>query len=104
MAPVEAMGAGKPVVALRAGGALETVLDGTTGVLFDAPTVDSLVAAIERADSMTFDRHAIRVQAERFGVDVFRRRFVELLERLGVDRSLYRAGLTEIDSSGGSPT
>ena len=93
MAPVEAMGAGKPVVALRAGGALETVLDGATGVLFDAPTVESLVAAIERSDSMTFDRHAIRAHAERFGVDVFRRRFVELFERLGVDHSLYRADL-----------
>jgi glycosyltransferase involved in cell wall biosynthesis len=93
MAPVEAMGTGRPVVALRAGGALETVLDGATGVLFDAPTVESLVAAIERSDSMTFDRHAIRAQAERFGVDVFRRRFVELFERLGVDPSLYRAEL-----------
>jgi len=91
MAPVEAMGAGKPVVALRAGGALETVLDGATGVLFDAPTVESLVTAIERADSMTVDRAAIRAHAERFGVDVFRRRFVELLDRLGVDPSLYRA-------------
>jgi hypothetical protein len=40
---------------------------------------------------MTFDQHAIRAHAERFGVDVFRRRFVELLERLDVDRSLYRA-------------
>jgi glycosyltransferase involved in cell wall biosynthesis len=93
MAPVEAMGAGKPVVALRAGGAVETVIDDATGVLFDAPTVDSLVAAIERSDSMTFDRTAIRANAERFGVDVFRRRFVELLARLDVDPSLYRAEL-----------
>jgi glycosyltransferase involved in cell wall biosynthesis len=91
MAPVEAMGAGKPVVALRAGGALETVRDGATGILFDAPTVDSLVAAIERADSVSFDRLAIRSHAERFGVDVFRRRFVELLRRLDVDSGLYRA-------------
>jgi len=97
MAPVEAMGAGKPVVALRAGGALDTVLDGATGVRFDAPTVESLVAAIERSDSMTFDRHAIRAHAERFGVDVFRRRFVELFERLGVRESLYRVD----PSSGG---
>jgi len=101
MAPVEAMGAGKPVVALRAGGALETVVDGVAGVLFDArsaatrsaapPAVDALAAAIERADSMSFDRLAIRANAERFGVDVFRRRFVELFTRLGVDRSLYRS-------------
>ncbi|MEW5991539.1 MAG: glycosyltransferase [Chloroflexota bacterium] len=97
MAPVEAMGAGVPVVALRAGGALETVVDGATGVLFDAPTVDALVAGIERADSMSFDRHAIRANAERFGVDVFRRRFVELLARLGVDRSLYRADRRKLE-------
>jgi len=96
MAPVEAMGAGKPVVALRAGGALETVVDGATGVLFDAPTVESLVAAIERADSMSFDRAVIRAQAERYGVDVFRRRFVELLDSLGVDPNLYR----RVDESG----
>ncbi len=91
MAPVEAMGAGKPVVALRAGGALETVIDGDTGVLFDAPTVESVVAAIEQVDSMSFDRAAIRAHAERFGVDVFRRRFVDLLASLGVDPALYLA-------------
>ena len=94
MAPVEAMGAGKPVVALRAGGALETVLDGASGVLFDAPTVESLIDAIERADSMSFEPRVIRAHAERFGVAVFRRRFVDLLARLGVDRSLYRADPT----------
>ncbi len=90
MAPVEAMGAGKPVVALRAGGALETVVDGATGVLVDAPTVEAFVAAIERVDSMSLDRAAIRAHAERFSVHVFRRRFVELLDRLDVDPSLYR--------------
>jgi len=94
MAPVEAMGAGKPVVALRAGGALETVVDGATGTLFDAPTVESLVAGIERMDSISVDRAAIRAHAGRFGVAIFRRRFVELLRRLGVDRSLYLADET----------
>ena len=38
-----------------------------------------------------FDRAAIRAHAERFGVAVFRRRFIELLRSLGVDPSLYRA-------------
>ena len=94
MAPVEAMGAGKPVIALRAGGALETVVDGVTGVHFDTPTLETLTDAIERADSMSFDRAAIRAQAERFSVDVFRRRFVAMFERLGVNPELYRADLT----------
>jgi hypothetical protein len=39
---------------------------------------------------MTFDAAAIRANAERFAPAVFRRRFIELFERLSVDPSLYR--------------
>ncbi len=46
--PVEAQACGRPVVALGRGGALETVKDGETGVLFAEPTVESLAAALER--------------------------------------------------------
>jgi len=90
IAPVEAMAAGKPVIAFRAGGALETVVDGTTGLFFDEPTVESLAEAIQRADGKTFDAAAIRANAERFEASVFRRRFVELFDRLQVDPNLYR--------------
>ena len=86
IAPVEAMAAGKPVIAFRAGGATETVVDGVTGVFFDAQTPVALAEAIERLDGLSFDRAAIRTQAERFSRSEFRRKFVELFERLGVDR------------------
>lgn len=69
IAPVEPMAAGKPVIAFRAGGATETAVDG-----------------------LSFDRAAIRAQAQRFSRAEFRRKFVELLGRLGVDRELYGAG------------
>jgi glycosyltransferase involved in cell wall biosynthesis len=97
LAPVEAMAAGKPVVAYRAGGALKTVVDGQTGVLFDRQTPEALAAAIERLDSMSFDRDVIRANAERFSAPVFRSRFIELLQRLGVDPSLYRADVMQAD-------
>lgn len=90
MAPVEAMAAGKPVVAFRAGGALDTVIDGETGTFFDEAIPGSLVDALNRLDGMTFDPAVIRANAERFSVRVFHRRFIELFERLGVDPSLYR--------------
>lgn len=90
IAPVEAMAAGKPVVAFRAGGALETVVDGTTGVLFDEQTPDALADALRRADACSFDPAVIRRNAERFSPDVFRRRFIELFRRFNVDPSLYR--------------
>ncbi|MBA3878048.1 MAG: glycosyl transferase [Anaerolinea sp.] len=79
MAPVEAMAAGTPVVAFAAGGALETVVDGVTGVFFDRPEIDSVVKAIDRVDGLARDREVIRAHAERFSRRVFRGRFHELL-------------------------
>jgi glycosyltransferase involved in cell wall biosynthesis len=55
--PVEAQACGCPVVALGAGGALETVIDGETGILFDEPTATSLASALERAAG----RHSTRL-------------------------------------------
>jgi len=90
IAPVEAMAAGKPVIAYAAGGALETVIDGETGLLFHEPSSASLADAIRRLDSASFDPQRIRRNAERFDASVFRSRMVGLFERLGVDRSLYQ--------------
>lgn len=64
--PVEAQACGRPVVALGRGGALETVVDGETGVLFDEPRVDVLAAALERVARARFDRGRLRAHAERF--------------------------------------
>jgi glycosyltransferase involved in cell wall biosynthesis len=89
IAPVEAMGAGKPVVALRAGGVAETVIDAVTGVLYDHPSATGMAAAIERLDSLTLDPLAIRMRAQAFDVEVFRAGWRELLARSGVDPSLY---------------
>jgi glycosyltransferase involved in cell wall biosynthesis len=64
--PVEAQACGTPVVALARGGALETVLDDVTGVLYADQTVDALVAALQQASKRSFDRTAIRQHAEQF--------------------------------------
>ena len=92
IAPVEAMAAGKPVVAFRAGGVRETVVDGVTGVFFDEPTSESLGAALDTLDSLHLDRLAIRAQAERFDRRLFLERWRALFARYGVDPSLYSAG------------
>lgn len=92
IAPVEAMAAGRPVVAFGEGGVTETVIDGRTGVFFTEPTVDELIDAIERLDRIPMDRAVIRARAEEFDTVVFRGRWIELFERLGVDPSLYSPG------------
>ncbi len=89
IASVEAMAAGKPVVAFRAGGALDTLVEGQTGVFFDRQTVDAVAEAIERLDRLGVDPAVIRAHAETFDAAVFRQRFRELFGRLEVDPHLY---------------
>lgn len=74
--PLEAMASGRPVVAYGSGGALDTVVEGTTGVFFDAQTVEALADSIVDFETFeaNFDSQAIRRHANGFGRDVFRRR------------------------------
>jgi glycosyltransferase involved in cell wall biosynthesis len=81
--PVEAQACGRPVVALGRGGALDTVIDGETGVLFEAPTVDSLAAALTRTAGIAWDASRIRRHAETFS----RSRFVHEIQQV-VDDTL----------------
>jgi glycosyltransferase involved in cell wall biosynthesis len=79
IAPVQAQAAGRPVIAYGAGGALDTVVEGETGVLFREPTPEALAAVVRAFDPDAIDPHACRASAERFAVEVFReklRRFV----------------------------
>jgi glycosyltransferase involved in cell wall biosynthesis len=76
--PVEAQACGTPVVALNRGGAVETVVSGTTGILVDEPSAPAFADAIARAARTPFDSAAIRAHAERFG----RERFVHEISAL----------------------
>lgn len=72
MVPVESMGFGTPVIALRQGGALETVLDGKTGLFFDEPTAASLQGTWKRFHTLRRSWYAdCRKQALRFSVPRF---------------------------------
>jgi glycosyltransferase involved in cell wall biosynthesis len=64
--PVEAQACGRPVIALARGGAMETVRDGVSGVLFKDQTEASLLEAVEKCGDLTWDAEAIRAQAEQF--------------------------------------
>lgn len=79
LVPVEAMAAGRPVVALRAGGVVDTVEEGVTGVFFDESTPEALEAAVRRADATPWNRERIRARADAFSRDVFERRLTRYL-------------------------
>jgi glycosyltransferase involved in cell wall biosynthesis len=78
--PLEAMASGRPVVALRAGGAKETVLDGETGLFFDEPTAESLMDALQRLDTLEIDPQGNRTHAETFDLKRFQIRLSSLVE------------------------
>ena len=81
IAPLEANAAGRPVIAYRAGGALDTVVEGKTGLFFDEPTPESLAAAVRALEGMTFDPDSIRQHALRFDKTVFRRELMCFVEQ-----------------------
>ncbi len=59
LTPVEAFGLGTPVVALRAGGYLDSCVDGVTGVWVEDPSVGGVVDGLRRFRSASFDRETI---------------------------------------------
>ena len=83
--PLETMASGRPVIALGRGGALETVVDGTTGLFFATPTVEALEQAMRRfeAEESLFDAEAIARHARGFSSRHFRGKLMQVLENCG---------------------
>ncbi len=69
--PVQALAAGRPVIAYAGGGALDIVQDGVNGVLFSEQTEESLMDAIDRFSRLTFDPVTVRRSAEKFDTAAF---------------------------------
>jgi glycosyltransferase involved in cell wall biosynthesis len=72
--PLEAQSAGRPVIAFAAGGALETIVDGVTGIFFKEQTSQELIKAIERFGTAEsgFNATTIRKNALRFDKEIFK--------------------------------
>jgi len=79
LVPVEAQACGTPVVALGRGGALESVVDGVTGVLVREVTVEAFAAALRHVSSREFDRTSIRRHAESFSKARFQEQFAAVI-------------------------
>lgn len=71
--PVEAMAAGTPVLAYKAGGALDYVVSGKTGLFFTEPTAESLAACLKEAEKKQWDEAVIAKKAAQFSPDKFRK-------------------------------
>ena len=80
--PLEAMALGTPVVALGEGGVRDSVVDGTTGIFFDAPEVESLRRALDAVERREWDRIALREHGRKFSRVRFDRELASALERV----------------------
>jgi glycosyltransferase involved in cell wall biosynthesis len=79
--PVEALAAGTPVIAYKAGGALDYVVLGKTGAFFAEQTSDSLVAALQAFRPDQYDHTAIAASTERFSAAAFQTGMQAILAR-----------------------
>jgi glycosyltransferase involved in cell wall biosynthesis len=86
LTPLEAAAFGKPAAVLRWGGFLDTVVEGRTGLFFDAPEPAAIATAVRRLESAAFGSHAIVAHAERYSeanfIEALRRATLQLPETL----------------------
>ncbi len=79
--PLEAMASGRPVIAYRGGGALETIIEGKTGIFFERFEIQSLIDAVKKFEGMNFDKGAIRYHALSFDKEIFKKKIINFVEQ-----------------------
>ena len=83
MAPLEVAAAGRPTIAFRAGGAVETVIEDETGLFFNEQTTESLIDAVHRFERRHWSSTRTRAHAEQYSVERFQERVSRFLTRVG---------------------
>ncbi len=78
---IEALAAGTPVIAYKAGGALDYIKEGETGLFFAEQSTESLIQAIERFDSAAFSPKTIQKYARQFAPDVFQKQIASFIRK-----------------------
>lgn len=73
---------GRPVIALRAGGAIETIIEGKTGEFFYPQNVQALIHAIRNFQGKTYLAKDCREQAEKFNKERFKDEFMKIILQL----------------------
>ncbi|MCA9973712.1 MAG: glycosyltransferase [Anaerolineales bacterium] len=86
IAPIQAMAAGRPVIAYAAGGALDTVIPGETGWLFETQSVEAIMDAVTAFDDVTVDPARIRRHAVQFDTAVFQQKMRDFVTQKLAER------------------
>ncbi len=84
---LEAQAAGKPVIAYRGGGALETVIPGKTGEFFYSQTVEALINTIKNFKLENFKSENCQRNAAKFDQTIFLKKFKNKIHNLWTKHS-----------------
>jgi len=82
------MASGRPVIAYKKGGALETVIDGVTGRFFENQTVEDLMDAVLKFNLTKIDPQKIREHAEKFSKKQFKKDIKDFVQKRLEENSL----------------
>lgn len=82
IAPVEAMAAGTPVIAYKAGGALDYVVPGKTGLFFNEQSVESIVSAIQKFNPADYKPAEVSKAAQAFSAEGFREKIAAYVTKV----------------------
>jgi glycosyltransferase involved in cell wall biosynthesis len=88
IAPIEALSAGLPVIAYKAGGALDYIQDGINGLFFEQQTADSLVDALKRHQLLTFNTQTITKSVDAFSKQQFARSMTDQLASITTQKDI----------------
>lgn len=76
---VEAMSAGTPIIAYKAGGALDYVKPGVTGEFFEHQSVDSLMSALKTYKPKNYDNLIVKAEADRYNIEQFKIHIIKVI-------------------------
>lgn len=85
--PVEAMAAGRPVIAYGKGGATETIVDKVTGLFFYKQTSEDVIKAVEKFERLKFNPHQIRCHALQFSKERFKKEITAFIKEVYVKQT-----------------
>lgn len=87
LVPLEAQACGRPVIAYSKGGALETVIEGRTGLFFASQTPGALIKTIKKFKASQFKPQTCRQNAEKFSQERFEKEFKDFVKKQWLKRS-----------------
>ena len=82
IAPIEAMACGTPIIAYKAGGALDYVVPGKTGEFFDEQSVESIKTAIQNFNTSKYSSDDIKASVDKFSVHEFHKNLLSVIQKV----------------------